>query len=72
VVFTCHSESQVRWTFNKHRLPANAKLSNGDYEFQYMLKLDELKLQNSGIYACFGTFDGIKFRSSASLKVIGM
>ena len=71
VSYTCHSQTKVMWRFNNDKLPINAISRVGLFKFQHILKIINLRLQNTGVYTCYGSYDGKKFKSEASLKVIG-
>jgi len=69
VKFVCHSNSDVEWRFEGHKLPNNAQpRSNASTHWLHILYVG---FHNEGIYECYGKLEKVFFLSTASLLVEG-
>jgi len=68
-VFTCDTDKKPTWKWllkNTLKTPVGAKMQKKTLTFK------KVELKHRGFYECLGSYEGIKFRSEAVLKILGI
>lgn len=71
VEFECESYENVEWEFEGDILPDNGIPYQIEKSLYYRLRLENLRINNTGHYTCLATFIGDRFENSGHLTVVG-